>query len=284
MSKIGSNKSKRLTIEILKVVVLFCFGLVMMGPFIWMVSVSFERMANIQPPFPPRLFPKEFSFFNYKIILENGSLLRSYMNSFIVALGSVALNIFSALLAGYAFSKGVFKGKKILFVIILTTMMIPGEITLIPMYMMFNKVGLLNTFYPIIFPSLLFGFGIILTKQYFDKLPNSLREAAQIDGASEVRTFTQIFLPLTGPISATLIILSFMRSWNSFIWPMIVLSDQKLQTVPIYLASFSMEDGTRYAGLTMGLATASILPVVLVFLFLQKYIIQSVALSGLKGE
>ncbi len=256
----------------------------MMTPFIWMLSVSFERMANVQPPFPPRLIPKEFSFFNYKIILENGSLLRAYMNSGIIAFGTVALNVFSALLAGYAFSKGVFKGKKILFVIILATMMIPKEITLIPMYMMFNKFGLLNTYYPIILPGLLFGFGIILTKQYFDKLPNSLREAAQIDGAGEIRTFVQIFLPLTGPITATLIILAFMYSWNSFIWPMIVLSDQKLQTVPIYLASFSMEDGTRYAGLTMGLATASILPVIIVFLFLQKYIIQSVALSGLKGE
>jgi multiple sugar transport system permease protein len=216
--------------------------------------------------------------------LENGNLLKAYLNSAIIACGSVFLNVISALLAGYAFSKGNFKGKKVLFVFVLATMMIPREITLIPMYMMFHKVNLLNTFYPCVLPSLLFGFGIILTKQYFDKLPNSLREAAHIDGAGEIRTFFQVFLPLTGPVTATLVILAFMYSWNDFIWPMIVLSKQELQTVPIYLASFSMEDGTRLAGLTMGLAAASIVPVVVVFLFLQKYIIQSVALSGLKGE
>ncbi len=106
------NKKKKLISEIVKVVALLILGVIMMTPFIWMLSVSFERMANVQPPFPPRLIPKEFSFFNYKIILENGSLLRAYMNSGIIAFGTVALNVFSALLAGYAFSKGVFKGKK----------------------------------------------------------------------------------------------------------------------------------------------------------------------------
>lgn len=284
MKKLNSYKRKELIKDIFKVIVLGVFALIMLAPFIWMVSVSFERMANVQPPLPPRLIPEKPALFNYKIIMENGSLVRAYLNSFIIAVGSVTLNVISALLAGYAFSKGKFKGKKVIFLTVLGTMMIPREITLIPMYMMFNKFGLLNTFYPIILPSLLFGFGIILTKQYFDKLPDSLREAAQIDGSGEIRTFFQVFLPLTGPITATLTILAFMYSWNDFIWPMIVISSQKLQTVPIYLASFSMEDGTRYAGLTMGLAAASILPVIIVFLFLQKYIIQSVALSGLKGE
>ena len=284
MKIFNSYKRRELTKDVFITIVLAVLAVLMLAPFIWMVSVSFERMANVQPPFPPRLIPKEPSGFNYKIILENGSLLKAYSNSFIVAVGSVTLNVISALLAGYAFSKGKFKGKNFLFVIILGTMMIPAEITLIPKYMMFNKMGLLNTFYPIILPSLLFGFGIILTKQYFDKLPDSLREAAQIDGSGEIRTFFQVFLPLTGPITATLTILAFMYSWNSFIWPMIVLSNQQLHTVPIYLSSFAQEDGARLAGVTMALAAASILPVIIVFLFLQKYIIQSVALSGLKGE
>ncbi len=278
-----TTKRKELVIEIIKISMLFLFSIIMMGPFIWMISVSFDRFANVTVPFPPRLIPQEFSLFNYKIVFENGTLLNTYKNSFIIALSTMLLNISSALLAGYAFSKGKFWGKKVLFVIILSTMMIPKEITLIPMYIMFSKLNLLNNYLPIILPGVLFGFGVILSKQYFDKLPDSLREAAQIDGVGEVNIFLHIFLPLTGPITATMAILSFMYSWNSFLWPMIIISKQELQTVPIYLASFAYQDGTRLAGLTMALATASIVPIIIVFLILQKYIIRSIALSGLKG-
>ncbi len=280
----NSNKNRKKMLNILSIAFLSIFGLLLMAPFIWMISVSLDKTSNIAIPYPPRFIPEEFSFFNYKLVFENGTLLKTYINSFIVALGTVFLNVSAALLAGYAFSKGQFKGKKFFFVFILSTMMIPKEITIVPMYVMFNKLGWLNTFAPLILPGLLFGFGIILSKQFFDKLPDSLREAALIDGVGELKIFYYIFLPLTGPITATMSILSFMYSWNSFLWPMIVLTDHKLHTVPIFLSTFAAEDGSRLAGSTMALATASILPILLVFLFLQKYVIQSVALSGLKGE
>lgn len=277
-------KDKYTPFDIVSFVTLGVLGVLMIVPFVWMIVVSFERYANIQPPFPPSFIPKHPSLFNFKIAIENGDIFKAYLNSTIVAILSVAVNLFSAILAGYAFSKGSFKYKKLLFYIVMATMMIPFETRMIPMYLMFSKIKLTNNFAPLILPCLIDGFGILLSKQYFDQLPDSLREAAYIDGSGEFRTFFSIFLPLTGPISATLCILKFMSSWNSFIWPLVVLTGEKLRTVPIFLASFSGEGGTRAAGLTMCVAFLGIVPVIIVFLFLQKYIIRSIALSGLKGE
>lgn len=263
---------------------LAAIGFTMVYPFVWMISVSLERTANLAMPFPPRLVPEQFSWFNYQLVFENNALLLAYGNSIVIAVFSVLLSVASALLGGYAFSRGSFAGKRILFFVVLATMMIPFETRLIPMFTMFNDLGLINTKYPLILPSLVNALGLVLAKQYFDQLPEGLRESAKMDGAGEFKTFLYIFAPLTGPITATLAILAFQDSWNSFIWPLVVINDQNLKTVPLFLSSFSSENGGRLAGVTMALAAMSILPILLVFLFFQKYIIRSVALSGLKGE
>ncbi|SNZ17484.1 carbohydrate ABC transporter membrane protein 2, CUT1 family [Terribacillus aidingensis] len=268
----------------LKFFILLVFGILLMAPFVWMVSVGFDRSANIAMPFPPRLFPDDASGFNFTIVFENGRLIQSYLNSAFVTVTSVMLAVSSALLAGYAFSKGKFKGKRLLFVIVLCTLMIPMEPRLIPLYKLFNSVDLLNTFWPLILPSIINGMLIFLCKQFFDQLPDTIREAAQIDGAGEFKIFFQVYAPLAGPIAATMVILSFIGSWNDFLWPLVVLSNQELHTVPLYLASFSLENGTSLGGLTMALATVSVLPIIVLYLFLQRYIIQSIALSGVKGE
>ena len=265
-------------------IILFIFGVILMAPFIWMVSVGFDRTANVTMPFPPRLIPEEASPFNYGIVFENGRLIQSYINSGMVTISSVFLGVASSLLAGYAFSKGKFKGKKILFILVLCTLMIPIEPRLIPLYTLFNKVGLLNTFWPLILPTLINGMLIFLCKQFFDQLPDTLREAAQMDGGGEFKIFFRVYLPLAGPIAATMVILAFIWSWNDFMWPLVVLNNQDLHTVPLYLASFSLENGTSLGGLTMALATVSILPIVVLYLFLQRYVIQSIAVSGVKGE
>ncbi|MBS4198897.1 carbohydrate ABC transporter permease [Bacillus sp. FJAT-49732] len=264
--------------------ILLFFGCLLMAPFIWMISVGFDRTANVTMPFPPQLIPDNVSAFNYGIIFENGRVFKAYINSAIVTISSVSLSVSSAMLGGYAFSKGHFKAKKLLFLIVLATLMIPIEPRLIPLYKLLNTVGLLNTFWPLILPSLVSGFLLFLCKQFFDQLPDTLREAAQIDGAGEFKIFFTVYLPLAGPIAATMIILSFIWSWNDFLWPLVVLNDQELHTVPLFLASFSLENGTSLGGLTMALATVSILPIIIVYLFLQRYIIQSIALSGVKGE
>lgn len=276
----NQNSIDKMT-EIIKFVLLLVFGILLMMPFIWMVSVGFDRTANITMPFPPRLIPEEVASFNYGIVFENGRLIQSYINSGIVTVFSVSLQVGASLLAGYAFSKGDFKFKRLLFILVLCTLMIPMEPRLIPLYTLFNSFNLLNTFWPLILPTVINGLLIFLCKQFFDQLPTTLREAAQIDGgASEFRIFFKVYLPLAGPIAATMVILSFIWSWNDFMWPLVVLNNQELHTVPLYLASFSLENGTSLGGLTMALATVSILPIVVLYLFLQRYIIQSIALSG----
>jgi multiple sugar transport system permease protein len=280
------GKKKIVPFDILAFFILLILGIIMIIPFVWMTVVSFERYANIQPPFPPSFKIRNPSLFNFKLAFENGYILRAYFNSFIVSASSVVVCLISSTLAGYAFSKGRFKGKKLLFYLILATLMIPLETRLIPMYMMFNKINMVNSFLPLILPYMIEGFQIMLSKQFFDHLPDSLREAAYIDGSGEFRTFFNIFLPLTGPITATMCILTFMASWNSFLWPLVMLTGAKSRTVPILMAyySFTGEGGTRWAGLTMSVAFLGVIPVIVVFLFLQKYIIRSIALSGLKGE
>ncbi|SDL87348.1 carbohydrate ABC transporter permease [Sediminibacillus halophilus] len=284
MTRTLSNKQAERMSGAFKFIVLLFFGLLLMAPFIWMVSVGFDRTANISMPFPPRLIPEEPSGFNYGIVFENGRLIQSYINSAIVTVSSVLLGVTASLFAGYAFSKGRFKGKKLLFILVLCTLMIPMEPRLIPLYKLFNSVDLLNTFWPLILPTVINGMLIFLCKQFFDQLPDTLREAAQIDGAGEFKIFFRVYLPLAGPIAATMVILAFIWSWNDFMWPLVVLNNQELHTVPLYLASFSLENGTSLGGLTMALATVSILPIIILYLFLQRYIIQSIALSGVKGE
>jgi multiple sugar transport system permease protein len=278
------KNSKSKLVDRLLFIILAIVGIVFILPFLWMVVVSFERYANIEPPFPPSFILREASLFNYRIVLENGHMFNAYKNSFIVAALSVVVCLFSTLMGGYALSKGTFKGKKLITLLILSTMMIPLETRMIPMFLMFNKLRLTNTYVPLIFPSILDAFSLLLAKNYFDTLPDSLAESAEIDGANKLLIFLRIFLPLTTPIVATIVILKFMGSWNSFLWPLIVLTGNAVRTVPIYVSNFSQENGTRLAGSTMTVATLGIIPVLIVFLVMQKYIIQSIALSGLKGE
>lgn len=189
-----TRRSKRWNALIL--IVLLILGVVLILPFIWMAVVAFERYANIQPPFPPSFLVKDPSLFNFKIITENGEIWSAYRNSFFVAVCSVAVNLVAVLAGGYALSKGKFKGKKLIFFVILITMMIPFETRMIPMFKMFSSINMTNRFLPLIAPNIIDGFGLLLAKQFFDELPDSLREAAQIDGAKEMRIFTHIFMPL----------------------------------------------------------------------------------------
>lgn len=263
-------------------IALLLLGVLMILPFIWMILVAFERGANINAPIPPRFYIKDPSLFNIKLLGKD--LFIAYRNSIIAAVGSVIVDLITVLTGGYALSKGRFRGRKFITAIIAATMMIPLETRLIPMFLMFNSFGLTNSYAALILPSMVDGFGLLLAKQYFDKLPDCLRESAFLDGAGEFRIYVQIFLPLTGPIAATLAILAFINSWNNFLWPLLVVTDPDMRTIPLYISSFSMENATRTMGTTMAVAFVAIIPVVIIFLFLQKYVIRSIATSGIKGE
>lgn len=257
-------------------------GLLFLAPLAWMLVVSFERYANISPPYPPTFVLQEPSLFNYTIALQNGYLFNAYKNSLLIALLNVCWTLFSSIVPGYAFSKGQFKGRKLLLMLLLATMMIPSETKLIPLYKVWNWLDGRNTYWPVTLV-LVSPFFTIIAKQFFDKMPESLRESAYIDGSGEVRTFASIFLPLIGPVAATILVLTFMNSWNELLWPLIMLTNSEMRTVPLYLSSYSSVSGAGQGmGTNMALCVLSILPILIVFLMFQKHIVKSIALTGLK--
>lgn len=275
-------QKRRLVRDIVTFAALAVFGVIFLLPLLWMIIVTFEGRANISPPVPPKFWIENPSLFNLKLVTENGKIWTAYRNSLIVAACTVCVRLLSASLAGYALSKGNFRGKGLISGILMATMMIPFEVRMIPMFLMFKSMGWYNNFGAVIFPSIVDAFGAFMTKEYFDKIPDSLHEAASLDGLGEFGIFFRIYLPLSGPCAATLAILSFLGSWNDFLWPLIVLNNPAKQTIPLFISSFSMENASRMMGTTMAVSFMAIIPVLIIYLFLQKYIIASVASSGIK--
>lgn len=263
-------------------IIIAAVGIIFVLPLIWMVIVTFEERANIDPPIPPKFWIENPSLFNIKLITENGRLWRAYGNSIFVAIFAIAVRMTTSMCGGYALAKGKFLGKAAVINILLATMMIPFEVRMIPMFVMFKNIGWYNTFGAVIFPGMVDAFGIFMAKQYFEKLPDSLREFASIDGLGELGIFIRIYMPLSGPITSTIGILTFLASWNDFLWPLVILSNPAKQTIPLFISSFSMENASRQMGTTMGVSFMSIIPVLILYIILQKYIILSVATSGMK--
>jgi len=278
-----SAKRNRRVADMLVVVILSLLSLITIIPFIWMISTSLDWEAVAGIPFPPRLWPGEATIDTYRIAFTNVPLLRYVLNSFIIAGGVLLIAITSAMASGYALSKINFRGSNFILVLALSTMMIPFESTMIPMYRLFDRLGLINSYWAFYLPAITFGFGTFLAKQFMDQLPGSLREAAVVDGASEWRVFVQIFLPLCGPIIATMVILHFLAIWNDFLWPLLVIHDADKYTLQLGMAMFSYNKGeNQFVAILMAATTISIAPILALYLFLQKYIIESIALTGLK--
>jgi len=279
----SKKKSEFISNSILFAILLILSAIFIM-PFLWMVTVSVDKTANYSMPFPPSLLPKEFSWINYRIAFKDLPMARYFLNTIYYTVVSVAISAISALLSGYAFSKLEFKGKKFFFIVILGTLMVPWEVTMIPSWNLFRYLGMLNTYWPFFLPSVVYGFGTFLVKQYIDTLPGVLREAAIIDGASEFNIFGRIYLPLCAPITATLVVLLIIRQWNNFLWPLIILSDPAKYLIQIAVAIYVTTEtgGQQFPGVNMAITTISVLPILIIFLFMQRYIIESIALSGIK--
>jgi ABC-type glycerol-3-phosphate transport system permease component len=190
--------------------------------------------------------------------------------------------LFTSSLVGYVLAKIEFRGREVIFISILATMMIPYPVTLIPSYQMMDWFGWLNTYWALIIPGCYSSFGIFLVRQYMHSIPDELLDAGRIDGASELRIFFQLVLPLTTPVMAALGIFHFMWNWNSFLWPFLILNNQKKFPLPVALATFTTEYITDYAS-TMAGAAISVFPVLIVFLILQRHFVAGIALTGMKG-
>lgn len=269
---------------IISYVILTLFALVVLGPFFWFISTSFDYVKSYSLRFPPRLLPEVFSLFNYKMAFSNVPMLSYLKNTItIVALG-VALNVITATLSGFALSKGRFPGKGLLLIVILSNMMVPFESKLLPIYGVIRTLGLSNTALGVVLPNVMTNaMYIFFVKTFCDELPDDLYEAARVDGAKLLTIYGRIYLPLLKPIIATIIVLDAINEWNDLLWPMIVLTQQNKYTVQIGLQMYNTgASGTTHAGTALALSVISIIPLSAIYIFCQKYIVQSIAFSGMK--
>ena len=258
---------------------LFLGGVVMITPLAFMISTSLKTGADV---FSLGIIPKNPTLENYVNIWTESKFSRWLLNSLWVATFSTLSVLFFDSLVGYTLAKFTFRGQTIVFVAILSTLMIPTEMLIIPWYMMSREFGWIDTYWGIAFPGLMTGFGTFLMRQFFMGLPDELIEAARIDGWSEFAIWTRIAMPLVVPALSALAIFHFLGNWTAFIWPLIVTNDPDLYTIPVGLASFNGEFQTDWE-VVMTASCLATLPTLLFFLLFQKFILRGVMLEGLQG-
>lgn len=254
----------------------------MLIPVWWTLSMAFDKSVLTFIPNPPRLLPQEPSLFNFQYAFSSMPMARYFINTIFLTVVNTAVSVFFAMMCGYTFAKGRFFLKRFWFVFMLAVMMIPFEARMVPLFLQYTRWGMLNTYWPLMLGSFAYVYGIFLARQNICQLPDSLREAAFIDGAGEWRIFFTIILPLSGPVIASLCILQVIAQWNSFLWPLIIISRRELYVISVGVALFNTSENTLLFGPRMAVAVLSALPLVVMFLFLQKHIVASVALSGIK--
>lgn len=271
----GQKKLEKSLVTLLMIV----GGILVALPFIWMILSSL-KMENEVISIPPTLFPHHLTFSHYLDLFQKMHFGVYLRNTLII----VALSVFGLLfntMAGYGFAKFHFKGKEIVFLLVLATMMIPNQVTMIPVYLILNLMGLTNTMAGIVLPGLAVAFNIFLIRQFMTTIPNELIEAARLDGAGEFFIFFRLVVPMAKPIIAVQSILTFIASWNSFLWPLIVANDDSLYTLSVGLSLLKGQYVNNYA-LQMAGATFMVIPVLIVFMLFQKYIVEGFNLSGIK--
>lgn len=261
--------------------VIMAGGVAMLFPFAWMVSTSLKADVELFVT-PPRLVPDPFVPQNYQRVAETFPLGRFVMNSLVVAGISTALQLATSAMAAYAFARLRFRGRDALFVLYLATLMVPLQVTIVPLFIEMRLLGLVNTYPALILPTIASAFGTFLLRQAYLTLPRELEEAAFIDGAGHWTVFRRIVLPLSRPALATFGIFAFMASWNAFLWPLVVTSSQDLMTLPVGLSNLHGRYETAW-NLVMAGATISVVPILVVYVLAQRHVIRGFAFSGLKG-
>ncbi len=252
----------------------------MVAPLVWMALASFKTLPEILRV-PPTLLPESLHLDNYRTVLGDTAFVRYFLNSVLVAGITVASVLITSSMAGYAFAKFEFPGRRVLFVLVLATLMIPFQVRVIPLYVLASDLGLLDSYAGLVLPGLVDAFGIFLMRQYLQSIPSELIDAARVDGASELTIFVRIVLPLAKPALAALAIFSLVASWESFLWPLLVISSPDKYTLPLGLAQFSGRFVTR-VDLQMAASALTILPMLIVFLIMQRRFIEGMATAGMK--
>jgi len=252
-----------------------------MLPMVWMVSASLMPTGEAST-YPPHFFPTSITFDHYKDLFTRLNLGRNLANSAFVSFVVTFASLFINSLAGYAFAKMRFNGRERLFKTLSTGLVLPTQVAMLPLFLLLKNMGLINTYWGVIIPGLSSIFGIFLVRQYALAIPDEMLDAARVDGAGEFRIFWSIVVPGIMPILATLAIWTFLATWNDFMWPLIVLSDASHYTLPVALANLSGEH-VQDTELMMAGSVLTVIPVMMVFLFLQRYYIQGVMAGSVKG-
>ncbi|WP_066195696.1 MULTISPECIES: carbohydrate ABC transporter permease [Gracilibacillus] len=263
------------------IVIVLIGALTMLVPFIWMISTSLKADSEVFT-FPPTWIPDILQWANYDKAFNVANFGRIFFNSFYVAIVTTILGLLLNSMAGYAFAKFDFWGRDVIFILLLATMMIPFQITMIPIYMLFREFELLNSYTGLIAPNIATAFGIFLMRQFMKGIPSELMAAARIDGASEIRIFLQIVLPIMKAPLAALGIFTFMFSWNNYFLPLVIITDESYKTLPLLISSLSSGLYVQSWPLVMAAATIATLPIILIFFIAQRYFIEGMALTGIK--
>ena len=274
---VGSSRGGRWWLYLVLAVALVA----VVAPFVWMVLGSFKGEGELRQV-PPTWWPQSASLDNYTQLFSKLNFGQYFFNSIVVAAVVTAGNLVFCSMLGYAFAMLDFKGKRPLFLAVMATLMIPGVVTFVPLFVLVANVGLINSLPGLFLPFLVSPFGVFLMRQFILGLPRDLLDAGRVDGAGELRIFWRIIMPLCGPALATLGILTFLGSWNNFLWPLVVGQTEDKYTLPVALALYSTGQNSTQYGLLLAGATVVVLPVLAVFLVFQRRFIEGIATTGLK--
>ncbi|SDT23708.1 multiple sugar transport system permease protein [Paenibacillaceae bacterium GAS479] len=260
-------------------IILGVIGVAMVLPFVWMILSSFKTEAEVKQ-IPPTFLPESFTLDSFKMLFTEMDFGTYLGNTLLITLFSFIGLLLNAM-AGFGFARYNFKGRDGMFFFVLATMMIPGQVTMIPVYLILNSMSLTNTMIGIVLPGFISAFGIFLFRQFMSTLPEEIMEATRLDGASEYRLFAQVALPMSKPILAVQAILTFIAGWNSFLWPLIIANDEKLYTLSVGLQLLKGQNGTNFA-LQMAGASFMVVPILIIFILFQRQIIENYNISGIK--
>ena len=260
-------------------VVLGAGAIAMVFPFLWMIATSLKFPQDL---YNLRLIPDNPTLGNYRYVLSATPFGRWFVNSLVVATVTTVSVLFFDSITGYALAKFNFPGRQVIFVVILSTLMVPTEMLVIPWYMLSTRMNWVDSYWGIMFPGVMTAFGVFLMRQFFQSVPDDLLDAARIDGLSEFGIYWRIALPLVKPALAALAIFTFLGNWNAYLWPLIVIRSREMQTLPVGVSLFSSEAGSDYQYI-MAAASLATIPVLIVFMMFQRQIIRGIALTGLKG-
>jgi multiple sugar transport system permease protein len=271
---------RRTVLTFMLMVPVVLLGIATLAPLLWMASASFMPSGQANT-FPPTLIPRSPTLEQYATLFTRLNLGRYLFNSALIASIVTLVSTVVNSMAGYAFAKYRFRGRDGIFRSLIVSMVIPGQVTMLPLFLMLNRMGLVNTYLGVIIPGIASIFGIFLIRQFAMSIPDSLIEAARMDGASEFRIYSSVIMPLCRPVLITLAIFTFMGTWNDFLWPLIVLTNNSMYTLPVALAGLSGEH-VQDTELMMAGSVLTVLPVLVLFAALQKYYIEGIMAGGVK--